>query len=359
MSGQAPGSWRMPDADPQRSRRLGVAGPAHGRQRWSLELGQSLDEPAILGDGTILVPYSVWANRDGLAVVAPDGRLLREIPGETTWRSPMVAADESVCALAKGAIHTMTMDGAARELVRLPAVPARMGGAPGGGFCMHTESTGFLRVDADGRERWRTARAAGDAWREGTWAFGAEGTLFVAEHDTWRSEGDSAEQFSRVAAHGADGRLLWRHVLTSPNPYDNPVNQVRSIWGRDGDAVFFGDPLIQCFGVDGAERWRIDPAREGERRTVGGTPLVLLRDPRLAQAPALLAFTGGFRDWLPCAVDAKGSVYLCKDSTVYALDPELALRWQLRLGDVRVSQPVLAPGGVLLVIAGTALHAIE
>ena len=355
--------WLMQDGDPQRSRRVAAGGPRKGRLLWSLDLGEVPDEPVVLPDGTIHAPFSIWAKRAAIAVIDADGRLRHEVPPhrpEWSWRSPVARVDGRVHVFARDLLFELSPQGSATQCARLPGAPARALGAPDGGFCFHCGTTGFTSVGADGALRWSSASKQDSAWREGTFAFDLQGTLYTAEHDTWRSDGDDVEQFSRIGAHDRDGRRLWRRQLTAGSAYSWPENQVHRIWGRDGEAVFFGEPMIQCYAIDGSERWRIArPADLRRHVAIPGTQLRIGGDERIAAAPCVVRIDQGGMDYLSCAIDAEGNTYFCAESQVIALDPDYSVRWRIRLDEAHLRPPVLSPQGHLLVAAGSRIHAIE
>ena len=351
-------AWRMQDADPGRSRRLAVSGPAQGRVLWSRDIGKSAGEPVVLVDGTICIPCALPSGHDGLMLLDADGTTLREI--ETGWLPPLVSASETLFVVINGAICEFTPGG---ELVRrglLGGSSVRITGTPDGGFCRHCTGTGFTVNDADGRLRWCSVKPPESAWREGIYAFDSGRILYTAEHDTWRSDGDDAEYYSRIGAYDAQGRLLWRHVFTAPNAYNHPLNTVESIWAREDDAVFFGHPLIQCYGRGGEERWRINQYKDlGEQAALPRTSLCLARDIRLNNAPWAVVFDGHRSgECIACARDASNGAYFCHRGQVYAINADCSLRWQLSLDADYLQPPVLSPRDYVLVCGGSRLYAI-
>lgn len=328
--------------DPTRTGRSPFVAPQSPKLVWSFDLGGPIAAAPAVSSGQIVV-----ASLSGRVValsLAGNPRWQTEL-GERIYGSPLVLGERIYLGVDKG--HFVTLDAATGQVrARLDVDgDADTGAVPlaDGGLAFAAGSTLYvLRADGAVRTRYKLRRKIYSSP-----ALGRDGALFFGSQD------------DHLTALLPDGTTRFRVAL-----------------GADADATpTIGDDGTVFIGTDAGEVWAVHP-ETGQVRwqtKVGGYvrgPLSITRAGLVLAAtygptPAVVALDGadgreafrfairgtGAREFGIHAApieDAQGTLLFgAQDDFVYALSPEGALLWKVRVGGDVDATLILADDGAL------------
>jgi hypothetical protein len=360
--------WPMTGADPQRSRRSRSHGARRGRLAWHWTpevTDPCVSETLVAPDPSAIVVNWYGSKRYVLTVLSPQGRPLREIAlPHPPWSEAHFGPGNNIYVTSWGLLLARSLDGQPLWEKQLPGYASNLCRTPSGALLCSTKEAGFA-LYTDGGEDRGACYPGLKKWLSGAselkLAFDAAGNLYTALSDSYRGSPDEySEQFREIAAFDPEGRRRWGRALTAPTSTDDPEYTVKHIWGMQDSAIFFGDCKIQSYSAPGHLLWEIKNPKDFERVVkVPGLELSLAYDRRFAGGPMLAAAYERGWELLTAAVDGEGNSYVCQPFTVASLDPELRLRWTVRLPKEHLYNPVIGPCGTVLVTSYGSVYALE